>query len=73
MTTSPELAGLEALLKERGVAPRKAFQDAGVAYSNWSRWKRGKTSPNVETLRRLREAVAAATGAPAASCGRSPT
>jgi predicted transcriptional regulator len=60
MAVSPEVAGLEALLKERNVAPRKAFKDAEVAYSNWSRWKRGVTSPNVDTLRRIREAVDAA-------------
>jgi predicted transcriptional regulator len=57
MAVSPEIAGLEAFLKERNVAPRQAFKDAAVAYSNWSRWRRGVTSPNVDTLRRIREAV----------------
>lgn len=44
---------IEEKAEEAGYTVHGLFRKAGVAYSNWGRWCRGETSPNIKTFERL--------------------
>lgn len=51
------IAHIELHALDKGVAMTDALADAGVAYSTWWRWKQGKSSPILETVRKIVDAI----------------
>jgi transcriptional regulator with XRE-family HTH domain len=49
---------VEALAAERGRSMVEVCRDAGIAFSTFSRWRAGETSPSIEVYRRLCTAAA---------------
>lgn len=51
------IADIEARAKAAGVPIRRLCQVAGIAPSNWNRWKTEQTSPSFATWSRIESAV----------------
>jgi hypothetical protein len=49
MDITAEIVRIEQRAHERDVSIRAILQRAGLATSNWARWKRGKSSPSFKT------------------------
>jgi predicted transcriptional regulator len=52
-------ADIERLAQRAGIPIAEVCRRAGVAPSIFSRWKAGKTEPNLDNYRRIRDAVTA--------------
>lgn len=51
------ILSIEARAKSAGVPIRRICEAAGVAPSNWNRWKTAETSPTFETWGRVERAI----------------
>jgi hypothetical protein len=49
MDLCAEISRIEAAAARRSIPVRAILKRAGLANSNWARWKKGKTSPSVRT------------------------
>ncbi|TGN75941.1 hypothetical protein EOW77_0032245 [Bradyrhizobium yuanmingense] len=58
MDIAAEIVRIEQRAQERDVSIRAILQRAGLATSNWARWKRGKSSPSFKTWGEVSRAAA---------------
>jgi len=52
-----EMTWIESVAKERRVPIKLLCERAGIAPSNWARWKKGRASPTLAKWQRIRSAA----------------
>lgn len=56
MSYIEEMARMEAALAERRLTPTALCRLAGIASSNWGRWRRGSHAPNMRSWQSVKSA-----------------
>jgi predicted transcriptional regulator len=62
MSVLPEIEAIEAKLKDAGASVTALCAAADVNQSTWTRWKSGKTVPNMATWQKVNSAFKSIVG-----------